>query len=102
MSTPKANNSLMVLAYRHGPYTDLYKAVSVPGLWFYNETFVFTILFRAFVFETCKYSKFPHERSETVINNNIIEIINTFIYQDCPISYQNEKVSTVQISKFLL
>jgi len=40
-------------------------------------------------------------RSKIVINNNIIEQINTFIYLGCCVSYQNEKDVAVKISKFL-
>ena len=34
-------------------------------------------------------------RSKILINNNIIEKINTFNYPGCPISYQNEKAVTL-------
>ena len=40
-------------------------------------------------------------RSKIVINSNVIEQINTFIYPHCSISQQNEKDSTAKISKFL-
>ena len=40
-------------------------------------------------------------RSKTVINNNNIEPINIFDYLGCSISYKNEKVVTLKISKFL-
>jgi len=40
-------------------------------------------------------------RSKIVINNNIIEQINTFSYPGCSISYQSEKDVTGKISKFL-
>jgi hypothetical protein len=40
-------------------------------------------------------------RSKIVINNNIIEQINTFNYQGCSILYQHEKDITVKITKFL-
>jgi hypothetical protein len=40
-------------------------------------------------------------RSKIVININIIEQINTFIYLGCCISYQNEKDVAVKISKSL-
>jgi hypothetical protein len=39
-------------------------------------------------------------RSKIVINNNIIQQINTFTYLGCSISYQNEKDITVKTSKF--
>ena len=42
-------------------------------------------------------------RSKTVINNNIkIEQINTFNYQGCSITYQNEEDGMVKISKFVM
>jgi len=40
-------------------------------------------------------------RSKIVINNNIIEPINTFDYLGCPIAYKNEKDVTLKIPKFL-
>jgi len=40
-------------------------------------------------------------KSQIVINNNIIEKINTFNYPSCPFSYQNEKAATVKLSIFL-
>jgi hypothetical protein len=40
-------------------------------------------------------------RSKNVINNNNIEPINIFDYLGCSISYKNEKVVTLKISKFL-
>jgi len=38
--------------------------------------------------------------SQIVINNNIIEKINTFNCPSCPISYQNEKPGTVKCQYF--
>jgi hypothetical protein len=40
-------------------------------------------------------------RSKILIDNNIVEQINTFIYLGACISYQNEKDVTVKISNFL-
>jgi len=40
-------------------------------------------------------------RSKIVINNNIIEQINTFSYPGYSVSYQNEKYITIKITKFL-
>ena len=40
-------------------------------------------------------------RSKIVVNNNIIEQINTFTYLCCSVSYWNDKYVTVKISKFL-
>ena len=40
-------------------------------------------------------------RSKIVVNNNIIEQINTFTYLCCFVSYRNDKYVTVKISKFL-
>jgi len=40
-------------------------------------------------------------RSKMVINNNIIEQINTFSYPGCPILYQHEKDITVKVTIFL-
>jgi hypothetical protein len=42
-------------------------------------------------------------RSKIVINNNIkIEQINTYSYQGCSITYQNEEDGMVKISKFIM
>jgi hypothetical protein len=41
-------------------------------------------------------------RSKIVINNSVIEQINTFSYPGCCISYKNERAITGKISKFLL
>jgi len=40
---------------------------------------------------TMAFKRRDPARSKTVINNNIIEQINTFTYLGCSISYQNEK-----------
>jgi len=40
-------------------------------------------------------------RSKIVINNNIIEQINTFSYPGCPILYQREKDITVKVTILL-
>jgi len=40
-------------------------------------------------------------RNKIIINNNVIEQINTFHDPGCSISYQTEKHITVKISTFL-
>ena len=41
-------------------------------------------------------------RSRTVVNNNVIEKINTsFIYFSCSVSYQKEKDIIVKITQFM-
>jgi hypothetical protein len=41
-------------------------------------------------------------RSKIVINNIKIEQINTFSYQGCSITYQNEEDGMVKISNFIM
>jgi hypothetical protein len=40
-------------------------------------------------------------RSQILINNNIIEQINTFNYSGCSIAYQTEIYITIKLSEFL-
>jgi transposase len=51
--------------------------------------------------KTMAYRGRDHIRSKIVINNKIIEQVNTFCYLGCTLSYKLEKDVTDKLSKFL-
>jgi hypothetical protein len=51
--------------------------------------------------QTIAYKGRGPVRSKILVNNNIVEQINTFSYVGCSVSYQNERDVFVKISKFL-